>query len=197
MDYIDSINIIEDYEENDALSAGVKPGGLRNRNEIKILVCYMLKTLEQPITRQQLTDVIQGQGLANYFELSQAVSDLLSQGSLTIKMINEYEYLVITEMGKQVGFELETDIPKSVKEKAINNAIKILTIAKNERENKIDIQEVENGYNVTFTMEDGKDVIMKLTIYVGDIEQAELVKKNFLQDPTKVYSNILTSLMVE
>lgn len=197
MEYINSNNLVDDFEENDAFGAGVQPGGLRNRNEIKILVCYIMKTVDQCMTRQQLTDVIQGQSLANYFELSQAISELLSQGSITTEIKDDEEYLVLTEMGKQVSVELERDIPRSVKEKAIKSAFKILTIAKNARENKIEIQQIDNGYHVTFSMEDDQDVIMKLTIYVADIEQAENVKKNFLQDPTKVYSNILSSLMVE
>lgn len=28
----------------DAFSAGVEPGGLRNRNEIKVLIAFLLKT---------------------------------------------------------------------------------------------------------------------------------------------------------
>lgn len=199
MDYIDNQIQFEEFEEFDAFGAGVQPGGLRNKNEIKILVCYMIKTLDQPITKNQLIDVVQGQGLANYFELTQAISELLSQGSITTKMIDDVEHLCVTEMGKQVSVELETDIPKSVKEKAIRSAVKMLTIAKNERENNIDIIPADSGsgFYVSFTMEDETDIMMQLSVYVADREQAEMLKKNFLTDPTRVYSTILSSLMVE
>ncbi|MEG0978514.1 MAG: DUF4364 family protein, partial [Oscillospiraceae bacterium] len=183
--------------EFDAFNAGVELGGLRNQNEIKILVCYMLKTLKSKITKQQLNEVMQGQGIANYFEVNQAISELLSQGSIDCDYIDDDEVLSVTDRGRQVVLELERDLPRSVREKAIKTAIKILTIAKNERENKIEITPLENGCHITFTMEDKQDVMMKLTIYVADTAQAETVKKNFLEDPTRVYSSILSSLMVD
>lgn len=196
MDYIDYPQL-DEYNEFDAFNEGVEPGGLRNRNEIKILVCYVLKTLESTITKQQINEVMQSQGLANYFEVNQAISELLSQGSIDCDYVDDKEILTVTEMGRRVAFELERDLPRTVREKAIKSAIKILTIAKNEQENKIEITPLENGFHITFTMEDKQDVIMKLTIYVADRAQAELVRKNFLEDPTRVYSNILSSLVVE
>ena len=196
MDYIDYPQL-DEYNEFDAFNEGVEPGGLRNRNEIKILVCYMLKTLESKITKQQINEVMQSQGLANYFEVNQAISELLSQGSIDCDYVEDKEILTVTEMGRRVAFELERDLPRTVREKAIKSAIKILTIAKNEQENKIEITPLENGCHITFTMEDKQDVMMKLTIYVADRAQAELVRKNFLEDPTRVYSNILSSLVVE
>ena len=56
----------------DAFSAGVEPGGLRNRNEIKVLIAFLLKNTERGLSRRQLMEVIQREGLANYFEASQA-----------------------------------------------------------------------------------------------------------------------------
>lgn len=188
---------LDDYNEFDAFNAGVEPGGLRNRNEIKILICYMLKTLEQQITKQQINEVMQRQGIANYFEVNQAISELLSQGNIDCDCVDNDEFLSITDVGRQVATTLERDIPKTVREKAIKSAIKILTIAKNEQENKIEITPLEKGCHITFTMEDQQDIMMELKIYVADRAQAELLKKNFLEDPTKVYSNILSSLMVE
>ncbi|NCC88030.1 MAG: DUF4364 family protein [Clostridia bacterium] len=196
MDYIDYPQL-DEYNEFDAFNEGVEPGGLRNRNEIKILVCYVLKTLESTITKQQINEVMQSQGLANYFEVNQAISELLSQGSIDCDYVEDKENLTVTEMGRRVAFELERDLPRTVREKAIKSAIKILTIAKNEQENKIEITPLENGCHITFIMEDKQDVMMKLTIYVADRAQAELVRKNFLEDPTRVYSNILSSLVVE
>ena len=51
----------------DAFSAGVEPGGLRNRNEIKVLIAFLLKNTERGLSHRQLMEVIQREGLANYF----------------------------------------------------------------------------------------------------------------------------------
>ena len=58
------------------------------------------------------------------------------------------------------------------------------------------VEKLENGFNVTFFFGDEKNQLMKLTIYVADEIQVETVRKNFLDDPIKLYSEIITSLTV-
>ena len=49
----------------DAFTAGVEPGGLTNLQEIRILLCYMLHTVGQPVPRDAVTEIIIGGGMAN------------------------------------------------------------------------------------------------------------------------------------
>ncbi len=172
---------------------GIEPGGLRTRNEIKLLVCYLLSSVDERITRSQLCEIALDKGLANYFEINQAVSDLIENGSVVSDFIECEEYLSVTEQGRSSTKTLEIQLPRSVREKAINAAIKMLTLAKRKRENKVDVQKLESGgYHVTFSMEE----MMKLTIYVADEMQVETVTNNFYEDPIKLYSGIIASLTV-
>ncbi|MBQ3602269.1 MAG: DUF4364 family protein [Clostridia bacterium] len=172
---------------------GIEPGGLRTRNEIKLLVCYLLSSVDERITRSQLCEIALDKGLANYFEINQAVSDLIENGSVISDFIECEEYLSVTEQGRESTKTLEIQLPRSVREKAINAAIKMLTLAKRKRENKVDVQKLEGGgYHVTFSMEE----MMKLTIYVADEMQVETVTNNFYEDPIKLYSGIIASLTV-
>ena len=36
--------------EYDAFTGGVAPGGLRSKSDIRILICYMLKSVNAPLT---------------------------------------------------------------------------------------------------------------------------------------------------
>ena len=36
-----------DFSSFDAFNAGVKEGGLRNRSEIRLLVCYLLRAIDR------------------------------------------------------------------------------------------------------------------------------------------------------
>ena len=65
--------------DNKAITAGVRIGGLNDRTEIKILLCYLLSALGQPITQNQLIEVVCGQELVNYFEMQSALQHLLDQ----------------------------------------------------------------------------------------------------------------------
>lgn len=183
--------------EYDAFDEGIELGGLRSRNEIKVLVCYLLKSIEQPISKQLINEILQENSLANYFEINQAVSDLVRAGSLEEAAQEGDTVYRVTDQGRSAAQTLEVNLPRSVREKAVNAAIRLLTRAKREQENRIDIEKLENGYHVTFTIYDSTDELLKLTIFVADSMQVETVRKNFLNDPVKLYSNIIASLTVE
>ncbi len=183
--------------EMDAWNLGIEPGGLTSKTEIKLLICYLLKSLDAPLSKLQLSDIIQGEGLANYFELIQALDELIRDDNVRMDLDGTDEILTVTIKGIEAVKNLEMDfLPRSVKEKAVNTAIRLQTLARREKENKIEVEKLENGFNVTFFFGDEKNQLMKLTIYVADEIQVETVRKNFLDDPIKLYSEIITSLTV-
>ena len=53
------------------------------------------------------------------------------------------------------------------------------------------------GIMLLFTIYDSTDELLKLTIFVADSMQVETVRKKLLNDPVKLYSNIIASLTVE
>lgn len=183
--------------EFDAFDAGIELGGLRNRDDIRLLICYLLKSVDAPMTRQLLNEAMQEDGLANYFEVGQAIEELLKTGNITADILDEDEVITVTAKGREAAELLQTSLPRTVREKAVNSAIRLTTRAKIERENKIEVKKEENGgYTITFTLFDKETELMKLSVYVSDSLQLEQVKQNFINDPVKVYSTIITSLSV-
>lgn len=183
--------------EFDAFDAGIELGGLRNRDDIRLLICYLLKSVDAPMTRQMLNESMQEDGLANYFEVGQAIEELLKTGNITADILDEDEVISVTAKGREAAELLQTSLPRTVREKAVNSAIRLTTRAKIERENKIEVRkEDDGGYTITFTLFDRDTELMKLSVYVSDSLQLETVKQNFINDPVKVYSTIITSLSV-
>ena len=179
----------------DAFSEGVEPGGLRNRNEIKTLICYLVSRLETPITREQLSTVICEEGIANYFELNQAISEVVDNGSIYLKNTEGDPELYITAQGKKNSQAIESEIPYTIRENAFNAAIRLQTRLRREREHRIKIDKLENGCSITMSVLDGDDELMTVSLFVADYDQALAVKEKFLADPVKVYSNIVALLM--
>lgn len=183
--------------EYDAFDAGIELGGLRSRDDIRLLICYLLKSIDAPMTRQMLNDSMQEDGLANFFEVGQAIEELLKTGNITADILDDEEVLTVTQRGREAAELLQTSLPRTVREKAVNSAIRLTTRAKVERDNKIEVKkEDDGGYTITFTLFDRGTELMKLSIYVVDSLQLETVKQNFINDPVKVYSSIITSLTV-
>ena len=109
--------------EYDAFTGGVAPGGLRSKSDIRILICYMLKSVNAPLSGDDIIKVLQEKSLANYFEASDALSALVSLGNVTREEDNTY---VLTKRGKSVADDLEQLIPSSVRDKAVAAATALL-----------------------------------------------------------------------
>ena len=63
--------------EKDAVSAGVSEiGGLFSTAEIKILVCYIISSIDSPVPGQMLANVLHYEGIANCFEVNDAIDSL-------------------------------------------------------------------------------------------------------------------------
>lgn len=177
--------------KQDAFSAGVEPGGLWNKNDIRILLCYILASVQAPLARQDLTHIIQEKGLANYFEVEDALASLAAQGNV----IQDGEgYFTVTPAGREIADSLDATLPLSVRDKALEAAFTLLAQARARRENRVDIQQTEQGYQITCHISGGDMDLMSVTLYVPDKAQAEMVKSRFYKNPEGVYKMVLASL---
>lgn len=182
---------------SDALKAGVAPGGLLSRSEIRILVLYLVRTVGSPLSRPLIGKVMQDQSIANYFETMDAVSELVENGNLDLTAEDGEEQLTLTERGRTALLAVVDDIPKTAREKAVRTAIRFQTLERNARENKVTIEPGKDGFTVTFTLQDGDAPLMQLAMFAGSREQAETLKNHFLEDPVRIYETVLTALMVD
>ncbi len=184
-----------DFHSFDAFNAGVKAGGLRNRSEIRLLVCYLLSAVDAPVERDVLVNAVIGEGLANFFELNEAIDELLHTGNVRTADDGGVEALTATDAGRHSAELLETTLPRSVREQAVNATLRLMKLARNRRQNHVQIDALpDGGCNVTFLLKDEKTEWMRLTMYVADRLQAETVRANFLEDPVKLYAGILDAL---
>ena len=176
----------------DAFLAGVEPGGLTNVQEIRILLCYMLRTVNAPIPRDALTDIITAGGMANYFDTEDAIEDLIRLQHL---VQTDDKLLATTVTGNQIGESLGVRIPYTLRERSVKAALQLLKRREVERNNKVEITKPEEGgYNVTCTVMDGERALLSVTLRVSDPWQAEQIKEQFLTDPALLYRSNLAVL---
>ena len=177
----------------DAFTAGVAPGGLISSQHVKLMVCYILARIGTPISRDDMLSLLQYEEIANYFEVVQAIDDLNKGGTIrrTDAPFEEYE---ITNDGEEVVAELYRDLPYTMREKALKAAIKMMARNRSEAENRVEMVETDVGVNVTCSVMDIDRPILTITLLVPDMEQANLVKETFLDNPLKVYSGSIALL---
>ena len=176
--------------EKDAVAAGISEiGGLVNTTEIRILICYIMSSIPEPVPGQLLADVLHYEGLANYFEVSDAIAFLTEGGQLQIVDEKENTYTA-TASGKDVAQTLRSSLSVTVKERAYAAALKMMVRYKNEKETDICISH-EGGHTfIACTAKDGDLPFMSVKLLVADEEQAQFVKNKFL-DSKNLYSKIM------
>lgn len=177
--------------EQNAFTGGVEPGGLWNRNDIRILLCYILNSVNAPLSAESISQIVQGKALANYFETGDALAALLRQGNVSVDENGDY---TVTDKGREIARNLDAALPLSVRDKALEAAVRLMADAKARRENHVEIEETENGFRVTCHISGGKMELMSVSLYVPDRAQAKLVEQNFYKDPEGVYKLLLSSL---
>ncbi|MCH3971617.1 MAG: DUF4364 family protein [Oscillospiraceae bacterium] len=176
----------------DAFTAGVDPGGLRTKDEIRILLCYLLSSVNAPLSREDVLACVQGMGLANYFEVTNALQELTENGNLILKD----GCYTATPQAHGIARQLDTALPLSVRDKAVKAAVGLLSQARRSRENAVEIEKCAGGgYQVHCHISGGKAELMSFTLTVPEMRQAKLIQHNFQKAPERVYQMLLALLI--
>lgn len=173
--------------------AGVTPGGMHSKNDIKLLICYVLASVKCGISKADILSILQENRFANYFEAIDAFSDLLENNNIYCNDESANTYTV-TKSGKLISDQLDVSLPLSVRERALSAALKVQSRVKREKENDVTIKKADCGYFVTCNVSGGDLNLMSTTLYVPDMMQAKMVKENFQKNPDILYNAMLSIL---
>ena len=143
--------------EFDAFDEGIELGGLRNRDEIRLLICYILRAVDAPISKQNLNDSMLQDGLANYFEINQAISELLKNGTIDMDIDENGD----TDIKEIAGHGVSAAVDGK---RVLVGNLKLM------KEEHIAVSTEHNEGTVVYVSEDGK--------YAGCIVISDVVKPN-------------------
>lgn len=175
---------------------GVEYGGLRSGHEVSILICYLLKNIDAPLTKSDLSEALLNEGLVNYFELTNSLSELsrLEQINISLDKDGNEEYTV-TQKGILNSGVIESELPIVVREKAVKAVLKVLAKKKRLEDNRAEIISVKDGFKVSMQILDIGSDLMDLELFVPDSMIAKKIRNNFLNDPQILYKGVLALLM--
>ncbi len=174
--------------ERDAFSAGVEPGGLHSHHEIKILICYMLSSVREPLPRTTVLDILSGGGMANFFDASAAIDDLLKRHNLCE---TDDDLLTVTETGRHAATTLADMIPFTLRERSVDAALRLLARQRSERDNSAEILPAEEGGWKVVCSVGTTTPLLRFELLVGDELQAQQVRDRFLSDPLLLYQSMI------
>ncbi len=172
-------------------SAGVDYGGLRSMEDIKLLVCYLLYSVKEPVPRPMILEIISGNGMANFFDTGVAMDKLIDLGHIAESGSG---MLTITNTGKEIAEVLSTTLPFVLRERSVKIALLLLSRMHKQKDANVEIEKTETGYNVTLELTEGGGTMLKVTVATVDSLQANAIRENFLEDPALLYRSTFAVL---
>ncbi|HOV41774.1 MAG TPA: DUF4364 family protein [Oscillospiraceae bacterium] len=164
---------------------------LKDLHTVKILLCYLLKKLDRPVTPEQLYEIAVGNEIINYFFYTEAVDELVKNKTFLKEIHNGEEVFVLAEKGKYSIDEFRQYVPKSFRDKLLTCALRYFAKLKRENEVKCEFIELEKGYYVRCRILDIGDDLLDMKIFAPDLEQAKLIRDKIMLNPTDFYSKIM------
>ena len=174
----------------EAFTAGVKPGGLTDNTQIRILLCYLVKTAG-PLTRDTLQGALLQEQLVNYFEFADALADVERQ---LLVSLDEDERYSITDKGSTVADTLAFDLPRTVRESAIRAVMQIQSWKHKAAMNRARIEEEDGEYVVWCASGDMGSDVFRLQLAMPDKLTAETIRNNFTAHGSEIYSKVMDML---
>ncbi|MCM1024344.1 MAG: DUF4364 family protein [Prevotella sp.] len=167
------------------------PAELNSAHRVRVLICYLLDRLKQPVAEEQLREIAAESGVVNYFYYSEALEGLLKNGSLARVERDGVAYIEPTEKGRFGADYFNDTVPLYFRREILKAAM--YYFARLERENSaaIDVTETDNGCEVNCRIGDADYDLMRISLYAPDGEQAELIKEKIMLDPAEFYRRVL------
>lgn len=162
----------------------------------KLMILYMLKQVNFPLTNAQLTEFFLQHEYVNYFTLQQALNELQESGLIRAESThNSTRYEITREgedtidfFGKNISPAIVDDISQYLKE----NRFRL----RNEVGNVADYYKSTNqDYIVHCEVREGKSTLIELNLSVPDRDQAELMCSHWKEHSQEIYLFAMKKLM--
>ena len=163
--------------------------------ENKLLVLYVIKSLRQPISKTQLTEIILENNFINYFTLQQYISELETAEFVEYIEKNDKKLITITTKGENVLSifndrisPIKRDIIDNYISKTIENIKKELTI------HSYYTIEKNNSFIVNLKALEDETLLIDLKISVPTKKQATSLCNRWKENPSDIYTKIVQVL---
>lgn len=169
-------------------------------HSVKILLCYILDRLDRPVTEEQLLAVSEDSGVINYFYFSDALEELIENGSIRAEACSENgavtaRRISITEKGRLGSEYFNRNIPLVFRRKLLKAAFSFFAKLEREAVCGCEVSDLDDGCSVDFTLTDGSVKLIDMSFYAPDRAQAEMIAEKIRSNPMNAYKNILGLLL--
>ena len=164
------------------------------KEEMKFAVLYAVKQFKAPLSMSLTYEIFTwDKEIMEYFDLSQALAELIEGGYIVQKFYRNEEAYCLTESGESAYVFFKERIPKSIRTR-IDDAIGRVKYDELVDPNAVRTDVVfaaEEQYMAKLSISEGKAPMLDLSINVGKRHMAERVAAYMKENSQKIYEEIL------
>ncbi|MBQ6376105.1 MAG: DUF4364 family protein [Lachnospiraceae bacterium] len=162
----------------------------------KLIILYMLRKVNFPLSNTQITEFMIDQEYTDYFHIQEAIHDLIDANLITVETIRNTSQYTATIDGEKtleyfsgdISYAIKKDIDKYLHDNAFELRNESCMIA--------DWELTEDGaYAVHCRVKEGRETVIDLTINVTTEEEADRVCERWPEKATGIYVDVMTSLL--
>lgn len=166
----------------------------RSITEIKIFILFLLDRVRYPIDRSTLIEIIVENTDSISFDYDSCLAELVRDGLVYFDEDEDDKYYMISEKGRAISSELYDNLDGAFRERSVKSVAKHLSLSARGVEIGARVEASgDKRYVVTLMAKDRQGEIMKLSLTVASLAEAEEIRRNYEINPTGVYRGVLFS----
>ncbi len=164
----------------------------------KLIILYMLNKVNFPLTNSQISTFFLEKEYTNYFNLQQAISDLIDAGFIKMETIRNISYYSNTAQGDETLGYFSSQIPNGI----VSDIISYISENKYELRNEVGtvsdyFKSTGGEYTVHCMVKEGKTTLIDLNITVPTKDDAIKMCDNWKNASQEVYACVMKKLLVK
>ena len=185
---------------------------LKDKNDIKIFILYLLKNIKYPLDFNTISDIVVQDEFVNYFDFAECFAELLDLGTIEMLRVGDElvakasigdngrpekksELYAITEKGAEVVEQLHSNLLNMIKEKSLKSAMRMLSFKSRGSEVKCSSSERGDGsYTLHCEIIEKRESILKIDFVADNKGQLDRMMENFNERPEVVYRGVVALL---
>ena len=171
-----------------------KKFGLNTITDLKVFLLFLLDNIRYPVDSDTVMSIVSENTDDITLDYQQCLAELVDSEHLLFDEIEGVRYYMISDKGREIAAELYDNLDAGFRERSLRSAIKHLSLSKSEASIKAYIERTDSGrYRVTLEAFDRYGELMKTSLAVNSLAEAEQIKRNFESKPDGVYRGVLFS----
>lgn len=169
-----------------------KEFGLNTITDLKVFILFLLDNIKYPIAESTIMNIVQDNVDDISFDYEDCLNELVKSEHLLFDEYEGIKYYMISDKGRMVSTELYDTLDAGFRERSLRTAIRYISFENTGASIKARIEDGDGGrHKITLEVRDRFGEVMKTSLTVNSLDEAEAIKANFEAKPSAVYRGIL------